>query len=299
MQDVRKDRDKYIGGSDVPIILGISPFKTRWQLLQEKAKVIENTFDGNEYTEYGDIMEPKIRDYVNDFMGLNFVEDKTISRFYRYHADGHDKDKNYILEIKTTSDIGKDVHHYKKYIVQMLLGMRLNGSKLGVLAVYEREDKDGEFIYEFDRNRLHIYFIRMNQYEKLADKVFTECERFWADRERLIKYPELTEEAFLPFELVALADACERVETQLVEMKRIEEESKKYKQRLKDAMQHYGVKKWTTNNGVKITLIEDGEDTVKKVFDDKKLKKEEPEIYEKYLVEKTVKGRAGYVRITI
>ena len=36
MQDVTKDRDKYIGGSDVPIIMGLSPFKTRWQLLREK-----------------------------------------------------------------------------------------------------------------------------------------------------------------------------------------------------------------------------------------------------------------------
>ena len=31
--DVSEDRDKYIGGSDIPVILGLSPFKTRWQLL--------------------------------------------------------------------------------------------------------------------------------------------------------------------------------------------------------------------------------------------------------------------------
>ena len=37
MQDVTKDRDKYIGGSDIAAILNISKFKTRWQLLKEKA----------------------------------------------------------------------------------------------------------------------------------------------------------------------------------------------------------------------------------------------------------------------
>ena len=65
MQNVKVDRDKYIGGSDIPIIMGISQFKTRFELLLEKAGLKENTFDGNEYTEYGNIMEPKIRDYIN------------------------------------------------------------------------------------------------------------------------------------------------------------------------------------------------------------------------------------------
>ena len=35
--DVTIDRDKYIGGSDVPAIMGLSSFRTRWQLLLEKA----------------------------------------------------------------------------------------------------------------------------------------------------------------------------------------------------------------------------------------------------------------------
>ena len=39
MQDtVAKDRHKYIGGSDIPIIMGISPFKSRYDLLLEKDK---------------------------------------------------------------------------------------------------------------------------------------------------------------------------------------------------------------------------------------------------------------------
>ena len=62
MQDtVKQDRDKYIGGSDIPAIMGISQFKTRYQLLREKAGLEQDTFTGNKYTEYGNIMEPKIR----------------------------------------------------------------------------------------------------------------------------------------------------------------------------------------------------------------------------------------------
>ena len=54
---VKEDRNLYIGGSDVPIILGISPFKTRYELLLEKAQIEESMFEGNAYTEYGNVME--------------------------------------------------------------------------------------------------------------------------------------------------------------------------------------------------------------------------------------------------
>ena len=50
MYDVTIDRDKYIGGSDVPVIMGISSFNTRWGLLQEKAGLKVNTFTVNKYT---------------------------------------------------------------------------------------------------------------------------------------------------------------------------------------------------------------------------------------------------------
>ena len=42
--DVAEGRDKYIGGSDIPVIMGLSPFKTRWQLLLEKAGLEESSF---------------------------------------------------------------------------------------------------------------------------------------------------------------------------------------------------------------------------------------------------------------
>ena len=59
---VKENRDLYIGGSDIPKIMGISTFQTRWELLQEKAGLLENSFEGNSYTEYGNKMEPKIRE---------------------------------------------------------------------------------------------------------------------------------------------------------------------------------------------------------------------------------------------
>ena len=88
MQNVKVDRDKYIGGSDIPIMMNISPFKTRWELLQEKAGLVENTFDGNQYTEYGNVLEPKIRDYINESQKDKFVEGKD-NKLFRDRRNGH------------------------------------------------------------------------------------------------------------------------------------------------------------------------------------------------------------------
>lgn len=51
-------------------------------------------------------------------------------------------------------------------------------------------------------------------------------------------------------------------------------------------------------NGTLITNVLDGEDTIKKVFDEKKFKEENQEQYEKYLIDKVTKGKKGYVKIT-
>ena len=96
--DVSIDRDKYIGGSDIPAVLGISKFTTRWQLLLEKAGLAERPFAGNRYTEYGHIIEPQIRDYINLVRQTNFVPNRVINGDIRYHSDGFNGEA--VLEVK-------------------------------------------------------------------------------------------------------------------------------------------------------------------------------------------------------
>lgn len=131
MQDsVSKDRDKYIGGSDIPIIMNLSPFKSRYDLLLEKAGYKEDTFEGNIYTEYGNKMESKIRDYLNRISdGAPFIEGKHVREAQgdeiigvRIHTDGERTIAIYteVLEIKTTNKIYKFIKDYKIYLVQLL-----------------------------------------------------------------------------------------------------------------------------------------------------------------------------------
>ena len=295
MQDVTKDRDKYIGGSDIAAILNISKFKTRWQLLKEKAGVEEPSFTGNVYTEYGNELEPKIREYVNAELDHHFVEGKVIEDYLRYHADGVDFNDKCVLEIKTTSDIHDDIWDYKHYLCQLLMGMWMYNYKLGILAVYHRPD---DFDTNFDSNRLQIYTIRWEQFEEFWAYVYLEIKRFREDWLKLMGNPFTTEEEFQPKEIVEIADKVLILESQLEIYKQIEKEYKDAKASLKAGMEKYNIKTWTTPSGTKITLVPDGEQTTEKKFNEKQFKEEHPKLYEKYCEEVTKKGKAGYVRIT-
>ena len=294
MQDVTKDRDKYIGGSDIAAILNISKFKTRWQLLKEKAGVEESSFTGNVYTEYGNELEPKIREYVNEELDHHFIEGKVIEDYLRYHADGVDFNDKCVLEIKTTSDIHDDIWGYKHYLCQLLMGMWMYNYKRGILAVYHRPD---DFNKNFDSDRLQIFTIRYEQFEAFWKEIFSEIKRFREDWLKLMENPFMTEEEFQPKEIVEIADKVLILESQIEIYKQIEKEYKDAKASLKAGMEKYNIKTWTTPGGTKITLVPDGEQTTEKKFNEKQFKEDNPELYERYCEDVTKKGKAGYVRI--
>ena len=70
-ETVKQDRNKYIGGSDIPIIMNMSPYKSRFDLLLEKAGLKDDDFEGNQFTEYGNTMEPKIREFMRSHHGVD------------------------------------------------------------------------------------------------------------------------------------------------------------------------------------------------------------------------------------
>lgn len=296
--DVTIDRDKYIGGSDIPVIMGLSSFNTRWNLLQEKAGLKERDFNGNKYTEYGKILEPQIRAYINRRLKNKFTPNQIINGDIRCNTDGFNG--VCVLEIKTTSHIYDDVKEYKAYLVQLLLYMQENGVKKGKLAVYNRPD---DFNTEFDADRLKTHDIDIKEYTNLLNEVNAEIDRFRADLERLRNNPLLSEQDFQPNELVAISNKVVELETRIAELKALETEQKKVKQALFDAMTKYGVKSWETPSGIKITRVDAVEGTTKTVteFDVETFKKENPALHDMYLtdVEKKTAGKSGFIKITL
>jgi hypothetical protein len=171
--------------------MGISPVKSYYQLLKEKVGIEEPEKVDNPYVDYGNVMEEKIRDYINKELNVNFAEDKLINGDIRCHVDGFNGQQ--ILEIKTTSRIHKRVKTYKYYIVQLLFYMINYQIKDGILAVYERPK---DFDTEFDVTRLTEYSINIDEYQDWVEEINQAVDKFRVDKKRLEENVLLGEEDF-------------------------------------------------------------------------------------------------------
>jgi len=298
--DVSIDRDKYIGGSDLPVICGISKFKSRYQLLLEKAGLAEDTFGGNRYTEYGHYIEPFIRDHINLTYNTNFVPNRVINGDLRCHTDGFNGEC--VLEIKSTSEIFSTVDGYKVYLVQLVKYMEQNEVDKGILAVYERPENLSRV---FDAKRLQVFEILLEDYRTLLDYVNREIDKFRDDLARLKENPLLSEQDFLPVSpgMVTLTNKILAFEKQLSDMKDIENQLKEAKKQLYSEMLKHGVKSWELPNGTKLSRVDAVPGKTKMVteFDSERFKADNPSLFSKYLrkVEKQTNGIAGYVRLTV
>ena len=262
-ETVKQDRDKYIGGSDIPVIMNLSPFKSRFDLLLEKAGYKEDAFKGNVFTEYGNTMEAKIRDWINDYyVNANnpFVEGKHVREAeadevigVRVHTDGENCDT--VLEIKTTTSIHVSINDYKLYLVQLLFNMIESEKPYGLLAVYERPEDLSE---EFDKTRLQLFDISIADYEDLCVEIGEDCDKFVDDLIKVKANPNITEEDLLPIDVTDIVKRILALEARLKYMRDFERDIETEKLRLAEAMQASGVKSWNIANKYKINLTPDG-----------------------------------------
>jgi len=290
MNSVTETRNDYIGGSDVPTILGMTAKygKSAYKLAQIKAGVLEDDFQGNEYTRYGQAMENDIRTFINFSEGTDFKPATKINLFFRGNADGVCGKR--LLEIKT---FGK-TFDVDLYYPQIMFYMDLFDLDVCMLVGYKRPDNFSE---NFDPDNLIIEQIHFDNDE--AEKIIKKCNSFWTAVEAMRENPKMTEQEFFSMtqdgEIAAIVDEIAVLENILADYKETEKQLKGFKQKLFDEMELRGAKSLDTGD-YKITKV-DSSETTKTVVDEKKLKEEFEETYNTVLTEKVSK-RAGYVRIT-
>lgn len=88
----REARRKWIGASDVPAILGLSPYRTALGIWYEKIGEME-PFEGNEATSRGDYLEPALLSYAQDALKLPVYKPRGTFKaashpFIRANVDG-------------------------------------------------------------------------------------------------------------------------------------------------------------------------------------------------------------------
>lgn len=99
-----EERRKGIGASDTAAVMGISPWRTAFQVYQEKRKEVKD-WQGNAAADWGTRMEPAIRQWYSDTTGRSVrLPDKIMYHkdypFMLATLDGYTDDRR-VVEIKT------------------------------------------------------------------------------------------------------------------------------------------------------------------------------------------------------
>lgn len=310
--NVTIDRYKYIGGSDLPTILGqnLKYDKKPYDLALEKARIKPSEFKGNQFTKYGQKMEPVIRDYINSVYGVNYLEDTIIdsTKGYRGNTDGIDRNASIpILEIKTFGD-ELDIDYYT---AQCQFYMETFDRDACLLVGYKRpadfytgvdydlENDDSYFNFEFDPNNLveHVIYRDKSLWNKIEERIksFKDAVGYLVENK-----DDYTEEEFNKIfygtDLIEITNKVVSLENKLQAMKTIESDYKKAKEELYNLFDQRGIISLDTGK-VKITKVAPTSyQTVS--IDTKKLKEENEKIYNKYKIVKTT-NKKGYILIMI
>lgn len=308
--NVTIDRQKYVGGSDLPSILGLNAkYGTSvFEFAKQKAGIIPNSFKGNQFTKYGQVMEPVIRDYINAKYQVNYLEDTIIDsdRGYRGNTDGIDRNVDIpILEIKTFGE-ELDIDYYT---AQCQFYMETFNQDACLLVGYKRpfdfytgvdyelENDDSYFNLEFDENNIveHTIYRDPKLWAKIEERIIA----FKKAVEKLRKNHDMTEaefnKIFYGTDLIKMSNKMAKLENRLLKYKDIEKEHKKLKEDLYNLFEEKGILSFDTGT-MKITKVAPTSyDTVS--IDTAKLKEENEEIYNKYKVTKTT-NKKGYILIT-
>lgn len=308
--NVTIDRQKYVGGSDLPSILGLNAkYGTSvFEFAKQKAGIIPNSFKGNQFTKYGQVMEPVIRDYINAKYQVNYLEDTIIDsdRGYRGNTDGIDRNVDIpILEIKTFGE-ELDIDYYT---AQCQFYMETFNQDACLLVGYKRpvdfytgvdyelENDDSYFNLEFDENNIveHTIYRDPKLWAKIEERIIA----FKKAVEKLRKNHDMTEaefnKIFYGTDLIKMSNKMAKLENRLLKYKDIEKEHKKLKEDLYNLFEEKGILSFDTGT-MKITKVAPiSYDTVS--IDTAKLKEENEEIYNKYKVTKTT-NKKGYILIT-
>lgn len=280
-----EERRKLIGGSDVAAILGLSPFRTAYQVYQEKRKEVED-WKGNEATDWGSRLEPAIRQWYSDTTGRSVkVPDKLLVHpkypFMGASLDGFTDDGR-VVEIKTARS-GKNwgepetnqIPDY--YAVQVHHYMTITGFHVADIPVSIAGGSPSLYVVEADK--------------EISEMIIEACAKFW---ERV--------QAGNPPDPVTYADAVARfgkIKTEgsliasgnaildILQIKNVRDDIKKLEEReeyLKGNLITYlGESGDTLVNESGETLLTYKLTSGRKTFDSKAFEKDHPNLYQKYI----------------
>jgi len=165
--DLRKN---HIGASDAPIILGQSPWKTAFQLWEEKLGLRELP-QMNEAMMRGHELEPIARQAYNDYTGL-CAEPEVVfhpdRKWMMASLDGLSLDRSVVVEIKCPGYKDHDLAASGKIPEKYYAQLQHQLATIGLNLLHYFSYRDGEF-----------HLIEVERDDKFIKSMLTKEEAFW------------------------------------------------------------------------------------------------------------------------
>lgn len=170
-------RNNGIGSSDVPIILGVSPYKTSHQLFMEKSGQIKPEDLTNSFVvQRGIRLEPSVRARVELMTGLEFkpyLVEHPEYKFMRASLDGYNAETDTIVEIKVIGKVDFEANKVPdKYYPQIQHQLFVTKAKKAIYAGYYIKHKEPE-----DSGKLIMIDVFPD--EEFFKSYFIKCAEFW------------------------------------------------------------------------------------------------------------------------
>jgi putative phage-type endonuclease len=289
-QDWQNYRENQIGlgGSDIAVILGVSPFKSKFEFwLESTGQKAKPDFSENEAIEWGNILEPVIRDKFREVTGFkvfknNFVLQNDNHDFMVANLDGEVIDPSFsgrgVLEIKTTKE------HRKKdwengcpvyYMAQVQWYLGVTGYEYAYIAVLIGGSTFKYFLIERDDYIIEQMIVQAQEFLYMVKhRIPPEIGGSKSETEWLAQaFPEaIEEETTIPPAFEELAIEYKELQD---EIKNKQYRSDEIKNKIKLEGKDFKIMR---GNQVKISMP-----TIRKtLFDSKAFSSEHPDLYVKY-----------------
>ena len=283
-----REKQKGIGGSDVATILGLNPYKSVFTLWLEKTGQIEPPVLNNEYIEWGNILEPVIREKFAKETGFEVEENHWVMLhdqhdFMVANVDGEVTDPQFagkkgVLEIKTAGERMRDQWENgppNHYMLQLQHYLAVLDYSYGYVAVLIGGNTFKYYLVERDDYVIdNIIQAEAEFMEMVENGVAPEISGHASDSDYLASaFPEDNGE------IGELSDILEVYAKQYFslqeQMKILQEEADYLKNLIKYEMKDFRILK---SDDIRVNMP-----TIKKVsFDAKQFEKDHPELYQKY-----------------
>ena len=279
MSDVTKNRNKFIGGSDVAAILGINRYKTSYEVWEEKKHGIK-TFEGNNITDWGKKLEPIILHEFELKHNVKIFDSnaKYVSKKFKElgcHPDGIAYIKeNCLIEAKTVSS--KAYQHWENE-----LPLEYNCQVQHNLFVCDLQKAWFICLVLDDRNYFEIEINRDDDFIEMQNKYLLNWwNRYIIGDEIPLKVVQDYEKENPEIQVIEANDDILKVFESLVSSKEKFNKAKEEKEALEDKLKEFVGSNTDLMHGIQTLATWQTQARVR--MDTKRFKEEMPETYLKY-----------------